>query len=97
MLNTRLGEAVTVPDYGIEDLSDLTDSFPKAQESWRASIRATIENYEPRLTQVRVRLRPSENPFIISFEILAHLTFDENRGPLTLQTEVDHTGRFEVW
>lgn len=95
LLNVRRGDAVTAPDYGIEDLSDLTNSFPEAAELWKTSIRAAIEKYEPRLCAVRVRPRPTEDPLVIGFEISARLSRDD--GPLTFQTEVGPTGRFKVW
>ena len=96
LLNTRIGEAVTVPDYGIEDLSDLTTSFPDAADIWKRSIRATIEKYEPRLRNVRVRHSESDNPLIIAFEISARLTHGDKHAPLKLQTHVDPKGEFKI-
>lgn len=96
LLNTRVGEAATVPDYGIEDLSDLTHLFPEAADNWKLSIRYTIEKYEQRLTQVRVKQRPTGNPLIIGFELTARLTHDTNQRLLTWQTEVDPSGQFEI-
>jgi type VI secretion system protein len=96
LLNTRVGEAVTVPDYGIQDLSDLSKLFPEAAEVWEHSIRDTIEKYEPRLTNVRVRHRPTDNPLIIAFTIVARLTAGDGK-PIQLETQADHTGHFEIW
>ena len=96
LLNTRIGEAVTVPDYGIEDLSDLTTSFPDATDIWKRSIRATIEKYEPRLTNVRVRHAETDNPLVVAFEISARLSHGDKRAPLKLQTQVDTKGEFKI-
>ena len=96
LLNTRIGEAPTVPDYGIEDLSDLTRMFPEAAETWERSIKATIEKYEPRLTAIRVRhiIRP-EDPLIVHFEITARLAEDRRR-PLKFATQTDSSGHFDI-
>jgi type VI secretion system protein len=95
LLNTRIGDALTAPDYGIEDLSDLTTSFPEATDIWRRSIRTTIEKYEPRLTNVRVNHVAGPNPLRVYFTISARLT--ENKAPVELETAVDTTGQFEIW
>jgi type VI secretion system protein len=52
LLNTRKGEAVTVPGFGLVDFSDLVHSFPASVTTLQASIRATILEYEPRLKNV---------------------------------------------
>ena len=96
LLNTRIGEAVTAPDYGIEDLSDLTHAFPEAADIWKRSIRATIEKYEPRLSSVRVRHAETDDPLVVAFEISARLTHGDKRTPLRLQTQVDPKGEFKI-
>ena len=95
LLNTRRGDAVTVPDYGLEDLADLADAFPDATNIWKKSIQETVEKYEPRLTKVRVRHLPSEDTLTIAFEISARLTSDQKS--VCVQTKVDPKGRFDVW
>lgn len=96
LLNTRRGDAVTAPDYGLESLSDLLDAFPDAANVWKKSIQETIEKYEPRLTKVRVRPLPSDNPLTICFEISARLASDQ-KSPVRLQTKVDRKGLIDVW
>ncbi len=95
LLNTRRGDAVTVPDYGLEDLADLAEAFPDAANIWKKSIQETIERYEPRLTRVRVRHIPSENAMTIAFEISAKLVDDHRQ--VCMQTTVDPKGVFDIW
>ena len=97
ILNTRVGEAATVPDFGIEDLSDLTVLFPDAADTWANSIKATIEKYEPRLTNLRVRPKESDQALTVAFEISARLAMDENKKVVQFNTNVDSTGHFEIW
>lgn len=97
LLNTRCGEAIISPQYGIEDLSDLRTAFPEAAEVWRISIQQAIEAYEPRLYRVRVKHVPSDDPMVVSFRISARLRYASRSQPLTLQTQVDQTGQFDVW
>ena len=96
LLNTRIGEAPTVPDYGIEDLSDLAQMFPEAAETWEKSIRKTIEKYEPRLTDVQVRHQTTDNPMTIAFEIVARLAEGDRNTPITFETQTDPTGVFKI-
>lgn len=95
LLNTRRGEAVTVPDYGLEDLADIAEAFPDAAGIWKKSIQETIERYEPRLTKVRVRHIPSDDALSVAFEISARLVSDQKA--IRLQTQADPKGVFDVW
>lgn len=95
LLNSRRGDAVTVPDYGLENLADLAEAFPDAANIWKKSIQETVEKYEPRLTKVRVRHIPSDDVLTISFEISARLASDQKH--VCVQTKVDPKGIFDVW
>jgi type VI secretion system protein len=60
------------------------------------SIRETVARYEPRLSNVRVRVVPSDDPLKIVFEVSARLTNDRRRGLVRVRTEVNPSGRVEV-
>lgn len=95
LLNTRVGDAATVPDYGLIDFSDLCHNFPEAISYLQQSIRATILKYEPRLRNVSVRFVPDEDPLVVRFEIVARLA-DDRRSVVRLKTACDAAGRFSV-
>ena len=63
LLNTRQGEAASVPDFGIMDFTDLVHAFPEGIAVLQRSIRATILQFEPRLKNVTVRhVREEDRP-----------------------------------
>jgi type VI secretion system protein len=96
LLNTREGDSPAVPEFGIVDLSDLVHNFPNASQYMQRSIRDTIGLFEPRLTNVRVRSIPSEDPLKLVFEVSARLTNDRKRGLVRVRTEVLPNGRVQV-
>lgn len=98
LLNTRKGEAVTVPGFGLVDFSDLVHSFPASVSTLQASIRATILEFEPRLKNVTVRSVPDPDPLVLRFEISAQPVQRSGRpgGTLRFHTQVTPGGQFRV-
>ena len=98
LLNTRKGEAVTVPGFGLVDFSDLVHSFPASISTLQQSIRATILEYEPRLKNVTVRSVPDQDPLVLKFEISAQPVQRNGRsvGTLRFHTQVTPGGQFRV-
>ncbi len=94
MLNTRRGNAPVASDYGIPDIVDLVHSFPEAIRIMEQAIRSTIEKYEPRLTEVRVRHSAAEDEvFSLHFEVTAVLG---SGSPVWFETKVDSSGEVRV-
>ena len=74
LLNTRVGESLSAPDFGIVDFADLVHNFPEATQVLQQSIRATVMKYEPRLRSVSVTPVPSQDPLSLAFELsLIHI------------------------
>lgn len=96
ILNTRLGDSPAAADFGVVDLSDLYHDFPDATQYLQRSIRDTIQKYEPRLTSVRVRPAPSDDPLTLAFDISARLTNDRKRGLVRVRTQLNRGGRVEI-
>jgi len=96
ILNTRLGDSPAASDFGVIDLADLYHDFPNATQYLQRSIRDTIQKYEPRLTSVRVRPAPSEDPLTLVFDISARLANDRRRGLVRVRTQVNHGGRVDI-
>jgi type VI secretion system protein len=94
MLNTRRGNAPVAPDYGIPDIVDLVYSFPDAIRIMEKAIRNTIEKYEPRLTNVRVKHAGSEDDvFCLHFEVTATLV---SGNSVWFETRLESSGEVEV-
>ncbi len=60
MLNTRQGSALTCPDYGLIEVSEVLYDFPDAIGIMQRALKNTIQTYEPRLKNVQVRHLKSE-------------------------------------
>jgi type VI secretion system protein len=94
MLNTRRGNAPVAADYGIPDIVDLVHSFPDAIRIMEQAIRATIDKYEPRLTNVRVRHSGVEDDvFCLHFEVTATLVSGYS---VWFETRLESNGEVEV-
>jgi type VI secretion system protein len=97
LLNMRQGSAVTVPEMGVPDFTDLVHSFPGSGVTLTKAIRATIMTFEPRLRNVLVRhVAAGDSELAVRFEISAQLADDSNT-PVKFRTEFAPGGRMDVW
>ena len=95
LLNARHGMAVTATDYGLPDLTDVVHMIPDGLHTIENEIRDAIVKYEPRLAQVRVRFVPSNDPFVMYFEISARRK-DASKSPFRARTKMLPGSRFKV-
>ena len=96
LLNTRQGEAVTVPDFGVVDFTDLVHNFPDAIQLLQRSIRATILQYEPRLKNVVVQHVRDDEQLILKFQISAQVASKSGRGAVRFETQLRAGGHVTV-
>jgi type VI secretion system protein len=98
MLNTRRGNAPVAPDYGIPDIVDLVHSFPESIRIMEQAIRSTIEKYEPRLTNIRVKhVEFEDEVFSMHFEVTAQLSSSgSNKKSVWFETKVTNNGAVTV-
>ena len=98
LLNTRKGESVSSPGYGILDFNDVVHTYPSAIQKMQVSIRTAIQEYEPRLKSVVVVHTPDEGePAALKFEITAQLSQKGSRGVLHFKTRVGAGGQIDLW
>ena len=95
LLNTRQGESLCAPGFGVLDLSDVIHSFPLAYADLAQSIRATIAEYEPRLKNVTVRHVPDDG-LVLRFEIGAQIAGPRGNRGVRFATTVRPGGRYDV-
>lgn len=95
LLNTRQGEAPCAPGFGVLDLSDVVHSFPAAYTQLAQAIRATIQEYEPRLRNVTVRHIPDDG-LTLRFEIAAQIAGPRGNRGVRFATTVRPGGRYDV-
>ncbi len=97
LLNTRKGESVATPSYGIMDFNDIIHILPAAIPRIQQSIRTAIQEFEPRLKNVAVAHLPDEDePTALKFEISAQLAKGA-RGVLRFHTRITPGGKVELW
>ncbi len=97
LLNTRRGDSVSAPEFGIPDFSDLVHGFPESLALLQQSVKATILQHETRLRNVIVRHVPDEDSLVIRFEISGQLAPEHGNRTLRFRTEVAPGGRVEIW
>jgi len=55
LLSTRQGGSLTAPDYGVPELTELSNNFTDALAMAQRALKSTLTTYEPRLKNVQVR------------------------------------------
>ncbi len=96
LLNTRQGESVSVPDFGVIDFTDLVHNFPEAIQVLQRSIRATILQYEPRLKSVVVQHVRDDEVLVLKFQITAQLASKNAKGAVRFETQLRAGGQMNV-
>jgi type VI secretion system protein len=96
LLNTRRGDAICAPGFGVLDFTDVVHEMPGAAQEIVKSIRATILEHEPRLRNVTVRPVGGEGELILRFEISAQLASQRSGRTLRFTTLIRPGGRYDV-
>lgn len=97
ILNSHAGCCEIRRDYGMPDFNDLAGHFPDAISIITRAIKAQIENFEPRLSNINVRHIPDpDNPLGFSFSIAVTLTLDDGTERLNFQTDLSDDGKLRV-
>lgn len=96
LLNTRQGAAPVAPTFGIPDFNDVVHTLPAAIPRLQLAIRRAIQEFEPRLRDVRVEHAPEgEDPSALTFEITAQLEGGSHER-VRFQTRVAAGGHVHV-
>ncbi|WP_010098571.1 type VI secretion system baseplate subunit TssE [Burkholderia ubonensis] len=73
ILNSRRGSLAHLPDYGLDDLSEIYRHLPSSAHKLQRTIEATLLTYESRLKKVEIEIHPPEPGMLISFTMACHL------------------------
>jgi type VI secretion system lysozyme-like protein len=97
VLNTNQGNCLTDERYGLPHMTAVRNSMPHSVASFVAAIQATIEEHEPRLSNVRVRHAPgADRGMALRFEVSGLVQDEENRTSVRFETYADEEGRMKV-
>ena len=97
MCMTRAGTMLTCPDYGIADITEMVHSFPDAISVMAASLRHTIQHYEPRLQNVQVVHVPSEVlDLTLRFEVRGRVVLEGSKTAVKFETALDPSRRLII-
>ncbi|MBU0617444.1 MAG: type VI secretion system baseplate subunit TssE [Planctomycetes bacterium] len=97
VLNTNQGNCLTDERYGLPHMSTIRNSMPRSVSGFVSAIQATIEEHEPRLSNVRVRHAPgTDRAMALRFEISGLVQDEDNRTSVRFETYADEEGRMRV-
>lgn len=97
ILNTKQGNVPIGEEYGLPDFIDLFRDYPESLRDYERSIRSTIQGYEPRLKNVRVKLIANEeDPLTLRFQVSARLVTRDEKVPVVMQSTVDQEGKVRI-
>lgn len=92
LLNTRRGQALIQPDYGLPDITDCVENAPEALDRVSRAIKSTIEMFEPRLRRVRITHLPVANDINLHFGISGEIITETEQIPVHFNTIFNPTG-----
>lgn len=73
ILNSRRNGLAHLPDYGLDDLSEIYRHLPSSAHKLRHAIEVTLLKYEPRLRSVEIVIEDTEPGMLLSFTMSCHL------------------------
>lgn len=90
MFNTRMGSIPHLKNYGLPDISEIYRKMPLGIDELRKAVAKTVEEYEPRLKNVRVvRQEDNEQETRLVFILSAEM---KRGGMVRFQTTFVSTG-----
>jgi len=73
ILNSRRHSLAHLPDYGLDDLSEIYRHLPASAHRLKRLIEQTLLKYEPRLRAVDIEIGEAEPGMLLSFTMACHL------------------------
>jgi len=73
ILNSRRNALAHLPDYGLDDLTDIYAHLPTSSPRLQRAIEQTLLKYEPRLATVDIEIGHTEPGMLLSFTMVCTL------------------------
>ncbi len=98
VLNTHPGNSQSAPALGVVDMNDATASTSDFRLAVEHAISRCIEDYEPRIAHVQVHAGLTDNtdPLTLTFNILAHVNFDDVNDVIEFNIYLDNHQRYHL-
>jgi type VI secretion system protein len=96
ILNTKQGQSLTCPDYGMPDFTEFKFNLPDAVKDMERAIQYTIEKYEPRIQNVQVKFMSKTDNLQLNFEIKAEIILKNGEYVATFNTVVNSSGSIKI-
>ncbi|GAB6074656.1 type VI secretion system baseplate subunit TssE [Nautilia lithotrophica] len=97
ILSTKEGSTLIAYDFGIPDISNYHEqSYGEYIRSLEEKLKNTIEKYEPRLKNIKVKyIDKYKDKSILTFLIEAQLAHNE-KYPVTFETQIKSSGEVDI-
>jgi type VI secretion system protein len=97
LLNTRRGSLGHIPEYGMPDVASYYSDYPTSLSYLRSEIMDLIRRFEPRLSDVNVRLIASdEREFRVSLLISGEVEEPDGVVKVSYRTTISSDGKAEL-
>jgi type VI secretion system protein len=97
ILNTFQGSAQIAEDLGIPDITHFLRTIPDSVQSLENSIKDTIQKYEPRLKNVRVRYNQLiTSDLCLSFQITGQIDHNFKPYDVNLESLIGTDGKIRI-
>jgi type VI secretion system protein len=90
ILNSRRNGLAHLPDYGLDDLSEIYRHLPASAHKLKRAIEAVLLRYEPRLREVEIVIDETGKDMLLSFTMTCHL---RKEGMVRFGTHFTPNGR----
>lgn len=100
ILNSRHGSVMIADNYGMPDLTNFPgENLGASVKELERIMKATVEKYEPRLTNVRISYDPeSSSGFSLKFGLSAEISaaYSDKRTPIFFETVITSDGFVKI-
>lgn len=97
LLNTRVGESQSCPELGLFDFNDANSGSFDLGVRIKAGIKACIERFEPRLTQLDIRVLHDDTcPFSLRFHIHGKISVKSIKEKVEIDLVLDSNRTYRV-
>lgn len=97
LLNTRVGNAAAMNQYGLNDFNDMASVHTDFVKHIGFDIKRCITDYEPRLRDVRISHLPdTDRPLLLSFSVQAEMAVGDEYRKVSFDISLNGKGRLKV-